>query len=324
MQRRLPTHEIEYARRMNAVLDHIDRHLDQPLDLATLAEVAHFSAYHFHRLFAAWTGETLGEYLRRRRLEWGALQLVMQPRLAVTTIALTVGFGSGEAFARAFKSHFGATPTAWRAGEAARRASYFAAIGERRRLPDRNPDQVQSKCDQSGGKAFTDDGGVCSHRKETIMDVKVIDLPPVRVAYLRYTGPYGLGIGHFWVNEFDPWMISNGLENRTCYGVGLDDPSITPPDKCRYDACVEVADDFVPSGKASVTVIPGGRHAVASFEGSGAQMADAWAELFRDWLPASGLQCDARPCFERYGPNAASGTVPRQLRCELCIPIRPM
>ena len=46
----------EYARRMNAVLDHIDRHLDTPLDLAQLADVAHFSRFHFHRVFAAWMG----------------------------------------------------------------------------------------------------------------------------------------------------------------------------------------------------------------------------------------------------------------------------
>ncbi|MGK5010557.1 AraC family transcriptional regulator [Janthinobacterium sp. MDB2-8] len=44
----------EYARRMNAVLDHINRHLDTPLDLAQLADVAHFSRFHFHRVFAAW------------------------------------------------------------------------------------------------------------------------------------------------------------------------------------------------------------------------------------------------------------------------------
>jgi len=59
---------LEYTQRMNRVLDHIDRHLDQPLALADLAAVANFSSFHFHRIFAAWMGETLGDYLRRRRL----------------------------------------------------------------------------------------------------------------------------------------------------------------------------------------------------------------------------------------------------------------
>jgi len=43
----------EYARRMHKVLEHIDQHLDQTLELSTLVEVAHFSAFHFHRLFLA-------------------------------------------------------------------------------------------------------------------------------------------------------------------------------------------------------------------------------------------------------------------------------
>ena len=110
-----PDSRVEYERRIHRVMDHIERHLDQPLDLETLAAVANFSAFHFHRLFRAWTGETLGDHLRRLRVEKGALRLLTQPRLMrVAEVALAVGFGSGEAFARAFKSRFGATPSAWR------------------------------------------------------------------------------------------------------------------------------------------------------------------------------------------------------------------
>ena len=64
--------QLEYDRRLHAVIDHIDRHLDDKLDLATLSRVAHFSEFHFHRLFHALTGEPLGDYVRRRRLELAA------------------------------------------------------------------------------------------------------------------------------------------------------------------------------------------------------------------------------------------------------------
>ena len=74
-------HRCEYEWRMHKVLTHIDDHLDEPLELAALADVAHFSAYHFHRLFAAWAGETLGDYIRRRRVEVAALRLATQPRV---------------------------------------------------------------------------------------------------------------------------------------------------------------------------------------------------------------------------------------------------
>ena len=76
------------------------------------------------------------------------------------------------------------------------------------------------------------------------MNVTLKTLPPARVAYLRYTGPYGPEIGTFWRETVAPWMIENNLLNRVRYGIGHDDPSTTPPQYCRYDACVEVPVDF--------------------------------------------------------------------------------
>src|SRR5438874_13456669 len=113
----------EYESRMHRVVEYIDRQLDQPLDLDTLAEVAHFSSFHFHRLFAAWMGETLGDYLRRRRIEVAAMRLSSQPRLSVLTAAISVGFGSGEAFTRAFNTRFGCSPTTWRKENSHRRGA---------------------------------------------------------------------------------------------------------------------------------------------------------------------------------------------------------
>jgi AraC family transcriptional regulator len=69
----------EYARRMHWVLEHIERHLDGDTELATLAAVANFSPFHFHRGFSAWMGETPGNYLRRRRIEVAAMRLSAQP-----------------------------------------------------------------------------------------------------------------------------------------------------------------------------------------------------------------------------------------------------
>lgn len=52
----------EHTRRINRVLNYIDAHLDQPLDGAHLADIANFSRFHFHRVFAAWMGGMLGSY----------------------------------------------------------------------------------------------------------------------------------------------------------------------------------------------------------------------------------------------------------------------
>ena len=53
-------------------------------------------------------------------------------------------------------------------------------------------------------------------------------------------------------------MHSNGLSDQTCYGIGYDDPSLTPASKCRYDACVEVPAHFVASGQVDIQS-PAGR-----------------------------------------------------------------
>jgi AraC family transcriptional regulator len=311
----------EYAQRMNRVLDHIDQHLDAPLDLPTLAGVAHFSAYHFHRVFAAWMGERLGDYLRRRRLEVAAVHLAGQAQASVLEVALAVGFGSGEAFARAFKLRFGCTPSAWREQTPQRWAGELDTI--RRRNAERNLDQLLGNPDQLPAAALPNHPG-SSNPLETPMDVKIETLPAARVAYLRHIGPYGPGVGRFWSETFLPWRQAHGLEHAACYGIGHDDPSVTDPARCRYDACVEVPDDFVAKSPAGITQLPGGRYAVLDYEGTGAGISLSWTEFLRHWLPSSGLQADGRPCYEYYPVDARYNPETGAFQCRLCLPVRPL
>jgi AraC family transcriptional regulator len=303
----------EYESRMHRVVAYIDQHLDQPLELQTLAEVAHFSAYHFHRLFSAWMGETLGDYLRRRRLEIAAMRLVSQPRSTILEIAFSTGFGSAEAFARAFKNRFGCSPTAWRTEQAARRPA------------NSNPGQVKSKIGQArAGVSLEHADSSQTRTQETIMHVKLVDRQPVPIAYLRHLGPYGEPISRFWQNTYFPWAVTNGLLDRPRYGISHDDPGVTAPEQCRYDACVEVAPDFIASGGALKTSIPGGRYAVLAFKGNVEQIGEAWAALLRDWLPSSELQLDARPCFEYYPKDATYDAQSGTFSCEICVPVVPL
>lgn len=293
---------------MHRVVEAIDRRLDQPLDLASLAAVAHFSPYHFHRLFAAWTGETLGDYLRRRRVEQAASRLASQPRLSVLQVALSVGFGSGEAFSRAFKAHFGCSPSVWRA----------------RPFPHSKRDQAQRKTDQARTAALANTGSTLAQHKELPMDVTLIERAPQRVAYMRHIGPYGEPISRFWMEQVAPWMATDGLMGQARYGISHDDPSITDPALCRYDACVEVASGYTPSGSALITTLPGGRYAVMPFKGTNQQVFLAWTQILRDWLPASRLQLDSRPCFEYYPPGSTWDPTTAVFDCQICIPVAPL
>jgi AraC family transcriptional regulator len=302
----------EYESRMHRVVERIDRQLDQPLDLATLAEVAHFSPFHFHRLFSAWMGETLGDYLRRRRIEVAAMRLLAQPRVPVLHIALSVGFSSAEAFARAFRARFGSPPTSWRMQQAGRRSKKS------------NPDQADRKMSQAPAAVSSKHGASRNPEKETSMNVKLVDRQPTTVAYLRHLGPYGASLSQFWQKTVYPWLVTNGLLGQPRYGISHDDPGITAPAQCRYDACAEVPQQFVPTGGAFKTTIPGGRYAALGFKGTVAEVGDAWTALLRDWLPSSGLQLDARPCFEYYPTGSTYDPETGVFDCVICIPVVPL
>jgi AraC family transcriptional regulator len=300
--------QAEYNRRLHAVVEYIDRHLDQKLDLAALAGVAHFSPFHFHRLFRALMGEALGDYLRRRRLEIAATRLHAQHRVSVLDIALGVGFGSAEAFTRAFRARFGCSPTQWR-------NSKRGQVGSKR-------GQIGSKSGQAGDRRNRKDGG--SSTKELTMNVKLIDREPVSVAYLRHTGTYGPAIGLFWMMTVLPWMQTNHLLGRERFGVSLDDPGVTKPAQCRYDACIASPEGEILSGDPGRKVIPGGKYASLAFEGTGAQIGAAWDAMLRDWLPGSGLQLDARPFFEHYPVDGRYDPKTGVFTCNICVPVAPL
>src|SRR4051812_12536725 len=107
------------------------------------------------------------------------------------------------------------------------------------------------------------------------MKIAVIERAPVRVFYLRYTGAFGEPLGRFWRATVSPWLADHGLLDCPRYGVTVDNPLSTPPEKCRYDACVEVPAGLI-LPDAEETTIPGGRYAVTFFKGVGAEIGLAW------------------------------------------------
>src|SRR5437764_11125423 len=104
-----------YRQRILAVQLYVQRHLDGDLSLDRLARVAHFSPFHFHRVFKAAVGEGVYEYVRRLRLEKAAFALKTTDR-PVVQVALDAGYGTHEAFTRAFRQTFGVSPSQYRAG----------------------------------------------------------------------------------------------------------------------------------------------------------------------------------------------------------------
>jgi len=295
-------HRLEYEKRVNRVIDHIRDHLADELSLDRLARVAAFSPFHFHRIFRAITQETLFGFIQRLRVERAAVALTYHPDDSVLAVALDHGFASAATFARAFKTRFGMTAMQWRRGGATRWG--------KRRKPDRKPGKAtrRGRSDRAG------------------VNVKVVALPRYRVAYMRHVGPYGAGgIPALW-ERFRTWMGTHDLlgPDSIKLGIGHDDPEVTAPEKCRYDACVVVPGGFQADRWVNVADVPGGKYAETEFVGTAHAIREAWETLYRSWLPGSGYQPDDRPCLEIYRGNPSVDSRRGTFRCELCMPVRPL
>lgn len=311
----------EYISRINRVMDFINRNLDQGLDLEMLSSVACFSPFHFHRLFAAMVGETLGDYIRRIRLERAAGHLTGENPSSITAVAMQCGFSSPSAFARAFKGHFGMSASDWREDGRKNKGKKSKPYGKQ--------GQYKSKEGKAVGSPF--DYNVIIEQTTTkrrkAMKVEIRQLPGYHVAYMRHIGPYGPGVSRHW-KEFRKWAVAHGFLGRDAVnpialGISHDDPSITPPAKCRYDSCAAVPEDFKPGPGVNVTDIPGGKYAVHRFRGTDKAIGKAWGDIYAEWLPESGCQCDDRPCFELYTSEHKCHP-DGSWECDICIPVKPL
>src|SRR6187431_3108065 len=102
-------------RRLLRARDAMDRAYAEPLDVASVAAVAHVSPAHFIRSFRSVFGETPHRYLQRRRVE-RSMFLLRETDRSVTDICMDIGFSSLGTFSRMFREIVGETPSAYRRG----------------------------------------------------------------------------------------------------------------------------------------------------------------------------------------------------------------
>ncbi len=290
-----------YKERILAVLLHIQRNLDDELSIEELARVAHFSPFHFHRIFRGLVGESVKEHIRRLRLERAAGQLKFSDQ-PIVGIALDAGYETHEAFTRAFGAMFGCSPREFRRAyqekllPAAPSGVHYCPGGE---LDDFEPLTP-------GGNA---------------MDVRIEQLPALSVVFTRVVGPYKQVAHQAW-QRLCSWTGPRGLHgpNTLCLGICHDDPDVTPPDRVRYDAAITVSQPVAPEGDIGVQEIPAGRYAVMTHRGPYEKLSQTWGQLCGQWLPGSGHRVRSAPSFEIYR-NDPNSTPPEDLVTDVHLPI---
>lgn len=305
----------EYVNRINKVCDYIDINLREDMTLDELASVAGFSRYHFHRIFAAMTGETLFQFIWRLRVERAAMQLCQNYYLTVTAIASDYGFSSSAVFSRMFKKRFGCSPSAFRRSN---RGQEQSSLGQ---LLRNNGTDFPMRAFYNGD---TQSGNNQNRRKYMKATVNIENIDRMRVAYVRYIGPYA-GNTDLFENLYKrlfAWAWPRGIDTGTTYILYHDDPAVTEENKLRVSVCVPVADDVQVSGEVCEMEIGGGQYAVGSFAVKSDEFGEAWNYMSGEWLPGSGYQpADSAP-FERYGADCE--TEDGKMKVDICIPVVPM
>nr|WP_221377638.1 AraC family transcriptional regulator [Actinoplanes polyasparticus] len=94
---------------LNRLVDLVEQHVGEDVDVAAVARSAGSSEYHLRRMFSSLAGMPLSEYVRRRRMTVAAAEVV-RGEGDLLGIAVRYGYGSAEAFGRAFKAVHGAGP----------------------------------------------------------------------------------------------------------------------------------------------------------------------------------------------------------------------
>lgn len=153
------------------------------------------------------------------------------------------------------------------------------------------------------------------------MTVEVSQRSAVTVACLRRTGAYGPGIATFWRQTVYSWLEKEGLLGKPRYGISLDNPGVTPPEQCRYDAGVEVAPDYVAGGEVHKTTLPGGLYAQYHFYGTPAEIGEAWHYMMETWLPISGYQMARQLPYEYVPADSRFDPQTGAFECYICVPV---
>jgi len=286
----MPDSRRRHAERIERVLAQIEASEGEEaaLSLEALASTAALSPFHFHRVYRLMTGETLAETLRRVRLARTLPELQSEGQ-TITRAAGGSGYGTPQAFARAFRAATGGSASELRAG--------------RTDLIDRLLKPVRG-----------DDGGAP-------LDVEIVSTKPLRLLAIRNIGAYAelnLTYERLFGTIFSQHPM-DALEG--IYGVWHEDPRFTEPDVLSFDCAIAVGDIAAPDG-IDCLELAAGRHARLRHIGDYQTLHESIDRLYAVVIDRGlGVFAD-RPLYVNYVDDPDSRPA-AQLRSDIYLPLDP-
>jgi AraC family transcriptional regulator len=263
-----------------ASIEFMESRLRADISMADIAKRAGISTWHFQRLFHQAVGETVGSYLRRRRLAESIEVLRHTPR-KVIDIALDFQFGSAEAYSRAFKTEFGFSPKEFREKKIVLVPYRKPALSEdalRFRETGLKLEPVLRRADPF-----------------FVVGLRASFVAPL-VRRLEYMEDVAAVWQNFMAREGEIPDRQPGIKVGLGDGVGLA-PHHIHEDRMDYLACVPVSRmGVIPPGMEAAEV-PGGLYAVFEATGYHRQTQLTVDYVYATWLPRSGRRRREGPSY---------------------------
>jgi AraC family transcriptional regulator len=274
-----------HGARLQRVIDFIHDHLDEPLDLMRLAEIACLSPYHWHRIYSGFYGESVFETVQRLRLQRAASALIRTEH-SIGLIARQAGYGGAAAFSRAFAQKYGEPPSRFRA--------------------------MRRSIEKLGWER---------QRRTGMPDIELRDAKGLRLAAMPHQGDY-MQISRAFNGLIGALAAQSQLRpGMTMVGVYFSDPRITPVEELRSLAGAIVDEAMLIEAPLTEFRTAEGPLAVLRHKGPYADLPASYDWLYGEWLPASGREPADAPSFEVY-LNSPMDTAPVDLLTEICVPLQ--
>jgi AraC family transcriptional regulator len=274
----------DYQERLSRVIAYIHDHLAEELDLNRLAEVAHLSPFHWHRVYHALYGESIATTVRRLRLH-RATGYLANTGLSVEQVAHKCGYPNAQSFTRAFAALYGLSPTRYRV-----EGSHVAF---------------------RHGMAQAQQAGYA---------VQVRQVPCVQLAGIAHQGSY-MQIGRAFEMAYTR-MAAQGLTRADMrwLAVYYDDPFAVTERQLHSRAGLSLPPDAQAEPPLEPFTLGGCWCAVLRHQGPYATMRSAYQWLYGQWLVQSGHEAADSPVFEEYLNNPRD-TPPDQLLSDIYLPL---
>lgn len=274
----------DHAAIVQRVLLRIEERLDD-VQITDLIQYSGYSPYHFHRLFVAYAGESLKQYVKRLRLQKAAHRLNHSSD-PVTGIALDAGYQTPSAFNKAFKAFFGTSPSGFKEQPPLRKA---AMKTEPLRIEELAPLRVY--CARHTGP-YHESGKAWEQLMGFIYPLKIREKKNL------------LG------------------KDAKMLGISYDDPDVVEAAHLRYDACITADDHVRLVPGIEEKTIAGGLCAVFLHKGSYNNLNETYAAIFAGWVKEHNVSLREVPIVARYLNRDPRRTRPENLRTEIYIPIQ--